>query len=288
MQVDWHKLIFEQSSQERLNRQAFQRFKNETLAEEAITYAIDTLSQNNWQILHAYDGRASPPTFLHVAIGHAFEDFHRRRFGRRRPPAWIQKLGSLWELAFTLACLERLPAEDIVNRLLAFAASTGTTELSADDARKMVRQVRGKVTDCEARSGELTYEPHDPVLIEQESGSTSPAELLAEHEMAILLEVLAELLGVALADQQMELTERMQTRRNRLKTVLQLADDDRILLKLIYQDGCSVSEAARRLEQPDHTIRRKLRALLEHLRSSLQAAGLAASDVLDMLRERTD
>lgn len=288
MHIDWRALIFEPASQERLQRQAAHRFKNETLAEEAITYAIETLSRDNWEILNAFDGRASPTTYLHVAFGNAFEDFHRRRFGRRRPPAWIQRLGSLWEQAFNMACLERLPPEIIAGKLCANAATDGGTVLTPEYARDIVAQIRSRVTDCETRSGELPYAPDDPVFLEHVSDHASPSDLLAEQELATLMEALTDLLGAGNTPVALDLTRQMHERRARLQAALKLADEDRLLLRLIYQDGCSVSEAARRLGQPDHTIRRKLRALLDRLRLALESVGLGAADILGMLRERAD
>lgn len=285
MQIDWHALIFDSATQERMQRQALHRFKNETLAEEAITYAIDTLSRDGWQMLNAYDGRASAPTFLHVSIGHAFEDFHRRRFGRRRPPVWIQRLGSLWEQVFHQACLERLPTEEIISQIRKTAAEVGNSALTPEYARTIVSQVRGRVTDCEARSGEQAFDPSNPVLQEYASESTAPADLLAEHEFSTLLEVLAEMLGSGRASDSPSLTRQMLARRERLQSALQLADEERQLLRLIYQDGCSVSEAARHLGQADHTLRRRLRALLDRLRLLLESVGLGADDILAMLRD---
>lgn len=285
MDVDWRALVFEPGCQARLRRQALQRFGRDTLTEEAMTDALDALSRDDWAALQGYDGRAAPQTFLHVAFGNALEDFRRRRYGRRRPPVWVQRLGSLWECVFQWQCLEGLAAETIVERLCPAAAADAL--LTPDYVRDIARQLRGRIPDCGAHTGEIDLDPADPVLLEQPGTGAGPEAMLAEHELGTLLQALAGLLGAAISEPDTgALARHMHERRGALRAALRLDDEERLLLRLVFQDGLSTAAAARRLAQPEHTVRRRLRALLARLREGLAAVGLGADDILGMLRDR--
>ena len=85
---------------------AGRRFKTGILAEEARNYVLDALSGNDWEKLRKYRDTGSFKAYLAQLIVRLLEDFARRRFGRKRPPAHVVVRGALWVRLFQLMCIE--------------------------------------------------------------------------------------------------------------------------------------------------------------------------------------
>jgi DNA-directed RNA polymerase specialized sigma24 family protein len=60
----------------------------------------------------------------------------------------------------------------------------------------------------------------------------------------------------------------------RLQDAIDLDDDVRLALKLIYQDGLTVAAAARALRMPEHQVRRMRDRAVSQLRQTMLAAGI--------------
>lgn len=67
-------------------RLARQRFRDETLAQEAVDYVLDKLQEDAWRRVRAHRGTARLETYLQTVAARLLEDFARRRFGRVRVP----------------------------------------------------------------------------------------------------------------------------------------------------------------------------------------------------------
>jgi len=118
--INWQDHLYNPKLMARFEMLAAKRFGGESsLAEEAYTEAISRLADPKWQQnkLQGYKGIASPSSFLTAIYKTLLEDFSRKKFGRPRPPAWLQRLGNLWVRVFKMLCLERHEPETIVDRL---------------------------------------------------------------------------------------------------------------------------------------------------------------------------
>ena len=97
-----------------INRMAGRRFQQAVLAEEAALFVMDGLARDDWQRLQAFTGRATLATYVGALTLRLLEDFARIRFGRVKPPLWIQRLGGIWLTLFRLLCLERFSPDEAV------------------------------------------------------------------------------------------------------------------------------------------------------------------------------
>src|SRR5262245_56134846 len=114
-------------------------------------------------------------------------------------------------------------------------------------------------------------------MIEQQHSASTPASELEHGELGHLLEVLAGLFGHEQEGAQVfdgPAAIRARTRIAALERNLELTGQERLLLRLVYQENCSIPEAARNLELNERTARRTHARLMDRLRAALADQGL--------------
>lgn len=261
----WPSVVFDPAFMAGLDRMAAKRFVQPALAEEAVTAMIEALSENQWQRLRSFSGKSQPSTFAYSVAGRAMEDFARRRFGRPRPPAWLQELGHAWVRLWHMLCLERQWPEAIKNRL--------AKDFQDGLIDQAIRTIKQKIPRCgepgfsECCTSELGLEQ-----LPDDQGETLSASLRqAQRNQALTL--LGQLLGqpeAADASCPSNPEEALDT----LDTLLSLDEDDRLLLSLSYEDGLSSRKIADILGTSAATVQRRLQAIRAELQGALQQLGI--------------
>lgn len=247
---------------ETINRLARRRFPQGALAEEAALFVLEALARDDWQKLSAFTGRSQLSTYVTAVSLRLLEDFGRSRFGRIKPPLWLQRLGGMWLTLFRLLCLERFsPAE-----AAALIGNRQPGEVEA--AERAAYQILGEIPDCGSRRGEPTELDED--ALPRETSQPSPQE--QQLEAADEQEVFAVLGRLVFGDQQGPDTPRLLARLT--ATPLHLDPQERLLLSLCFRDGLPVAEAGRMLGFNRHQAHGRLRRLLERIRHHFAAAGL--------------
>jgi hypothetical protein len=293
-QINWQEVIFEPGFMGRLEGFARKRFGDNSLAEEACAFSLGKLLDPGWQArrLSLYGGKASPPGFIFSAFRMLLEDFSRQRFGRPRPPAWLKRLGPFWEKLFTLLCLERLDSGGIHSRL-----QSGNDQELQERIEEAAWVIRSRVTNCGEQIGETL---HDFQEYDMGSGASEHGGGASEFEEKSARETAAGIFSSLAAvfayeqggdcDQGLERIESASARslagkaaERALRFQLRLADEDKLLLRMVYQDGYKISEAARILGTQEHTLRRRLKRSMDDLRSQLEEQGLGLEVVQSLL-----
>jgi RNA polymerase sigma factor (sigma-70 family) len=287
--VDWQAFFFAASNQwpERLQERAKRRFVDPTLAEEAYTYAFEQLSAQDWHILNGYHHQASPDTFLIAVYNNLLEDFARTRFGRHRPPVWLERLGTLWTRIYYLLCIERLDKPTVVERL---STPEGPDEIQI---REVIRAIYARIPNCGATLGPKPQRlADDPTDIDTPAPpSAIPENSLAEEELAALFQILAQFLAAHPSEPSatqhrntQELARGVRQRWHSLQAALTLSSEECLILRLVYQENKKFAAVARALGIAEHQVRRQHARALKRLRTALHEAGLTA----EMLRGLLD
>lgn len=248
-----------------INRLAAHRFAQETLAEEAALFVMDKLAEEDWRRLRAFTGRASLPTYIGALTLRLLEDFSRQRFGRLKAPAWIRRLGGIWETLFRLLCMERLGPDAAVAQL------TTRQSCATAIAEQAAYQMLGELPSCGSHRGqqvELAELPED-LPIDTEEGLSQPEEHLETAEREQCLQVLGRIL---FAEEESAIDAPRLERLLGLR--ISLEPRERLLLKLCFRDGLAVVEAGRMLGWNENQVHGRLRRLLERLRQDFAKAGL--------------
>jgi hypothetical protein len=266
--VDWQAVFFK--LHDVLMGRARKRFGDSPDAESAYNYALETIMAKGFDALgQGYAGRGSPEGFVVVRFVNLMHDYATAKYGRPRPPAWLVRLGTHWKRVFELHCLRRMLPETVVDMLHASA------DLARENVRSMIREVRARVPGCgQAGSGESLAA--DPAALDTQ-GAAPVADActpLDAEEMTQLVGALHGVLGEQPNSDSVPGTLHPEWL-PQLRGSLRVDDDERLLLRLIYQQGYSISKAARALQLKDHNARRLHARLLERLRAALQSCGLA-------------
>ncbi len=242
-----------------LDRLAARRFNNATLAEEAALFALEKLNEDNGRRLNSYDGRCRFRSYFAAVVVRLLEDFSRQRFGRKRAPAWLQRLGGLWLRLYTLLCLERydmVAAVEIMNT---------RHQLSRPSSEEMAQTIKQQVSDCGAPQGQ-------EVELTEEHGNDTDQEPEQDLHRQQQQKFFQALFHLSTTDQ--PLPQQFQTFPALKDLQIEINGQERMLLKLCYQDGLTVTEAGRLLGLASNQVHGKMRRLLNRLRQAFSNAGL--------------
>lgn len=252
-----------------INRLAARRFTNPAVAEEATLFVIDGLAADDWKRLRGFAGQSSFTTYLASLSYRLLEDFSRRRFGRKRPPLWIRLLGGIHALLFRFLCLDRLQVPEAVefvaqrqrlpDRMMIEAAAWAILE---------------KVGDCRSHQAmEVAIDEANPPMSDQDSAG----ERLEAEDRANFLQALFA--GVFERDDDGRL---VRTCAGLIDLPVELSAEERLLLKMCYQDNLSVTMAGEALGLNRHQVHGRLRRLLARLAEGFRKAGIA-EELRDLL-----
>lgn len=206
------------------------------------------LLENDHAILRKFGGRSSLPTYLVVVVQRLFLDFRTSAWGKWRPSAEAKRLGP------TAVLLERLTSRDGLTFDEAYATlrciptvTESEEELFALSERLPRRPSRRFVDDSSLEGTLVSQEDVDPI---------AQAEHLAvaAKSNAALTEALAE-----------------------------LPVQDRLILKLRYDDGLKVSEIASMMRLEQKPLYRRIEQLLRNLRTAIENRGVRKEEVVGWL-----
>jgi RNA polymerase sigma factor (sigma-70 family) len=283
--MDWQHLVFDPQARRvrLLERIARRRFRSESLADEAFNFALERLSADGWAMLGGFQERAKPVSFLVAVYANLLEDFARARFGRPRPPAWLARLGRLWKQVFTWLCLERQEPESIVARL------AGPEGPDPEEIDEMITVIFGRIPDCGSRRPEEIPEDEPDALSARSDLSPAsrvapdPETALTERDHGELLQALGSLLGGAEPVDGNPLLQDMSRglagRWSEIARAIDLSDEERLLLRLVYQDGRKFAAVGRLLGLPEHQVRRRTQRAVKRIGDVLRAAGYSAESI---------
>jgi len=206
------------------------------------------LIENDYEVLRRFRGRSSLRTYLTVVIQRRFLDYRISEWGKWRPSAEARRLGPL------AVELERLTVRDGLSRdeaIESLATRTGASA-SRDELLETHRRLPSRAP--RRRVGE-------------EGAQDVPASDDVEREV-----FRRELLR---SGQKAEIGLRA--------AVSDLPPQDRLILRMRFEEGFTVAEIASSLRLPQKPLYRRIDGILGSLRRRLEADGLNASEVTDFL-----
>ena len=269
------KQVFDQWA--RLEHLAKKRFPGDAaIAEEAVKYVLERLEADDWRRVRAYNGTAKFTTYLTSITLHLLEDFYHHKFGKVTPPEWLKNMGALWLEVFKRLCRECRSPTEVVNSMTVGYA-TGRDPAYIQEAIEVILK---RVPDCGCKRGEtvslqeheINHPGHAPT---DETGSPEDCVMGLERSQiigAVCSCLFAESTAAAEPDSaSLKFKKALELYRSRLK----LTAEDRIFLKMIFQDGCTVVEAGESLGWNNNQAQGKHRRLREHIAAAFEACGLA-------------
>jgi RNA polymerase sigma factor for flagellar operon FliA len=198
------------------------------------------LVEDDYRMLRVFQRRSSLRTYLTTVIQRQFLDWQIARWGKWRPSVEAQRAGPIAVLLERLLARDGLSFDEAVETLMTnHRIAVTRDELSALANRLPVRVRRSFVSD--------------EVLTKVAHPAGTAESLLDEAE------------GQA---------EGRRTRQLLQKATSELPSQDRLILRMRYEDGFSVVEIARALRLDQKQLYRRLEILLRRLRERLEASGV--------------
>lgn len=258
-----HKTVFD--NWDLLDRLAAKRFRDPPLALEATNYVLKELARDNWARIHAFAGKCPARVYLAVVMRRLFEDFARQRFGREdRVPAWVSRLGMLWVKSYWLLCREgQSPAAAL--EILKADVPGGRDE---DLIRNVIAVIRRKIPSCGSAST-----PSEVTGLDLSSIRAGPPDRQATAQTE-LVDLVYRALVDAPANSEGSVVSRFACRVREVCAELHLDPEERLLLRLVYEEGMRVSEAGRMLGLGVNAVHGRLRRLLARIRQTFDRSDI--------------
>lgn len=213
------------------------------------SYVKFKLIEGNYGIIRKFEGRASFSTYITTVIQRMFFQYRVQMWGKWRPSAKAKRLGDKGVTVERLLTRDGYSYAEVVSILTCGSDPRYTiAEIEAIYARLPLRQPR-------------------PMLV--------PLTGIAESEPVIETE--DELFNA----------ERGKKARHAAATVDTVMEsmepDDQLILKMRFWGGRKVPDIGRQLGLDDKRLYKRIDKLLSQLRLALERAGIAATDVAELL-----
>ncbi len=260
-----------------INRMVQKRFSDSATADEAFVFVMERLENDNWRRVREYKGNASFTTYLTKVVSNLILDYSDHKHGKFRPPEWVKKMGALWEEVHKRLCSERMSKKDVE-----FSMTIGAPDDRDPEAvREAIEIILAKVPDCgKYRKGkEYATDPDD--LKNAGSALRTGTNTVPEQFKSALRYIALQNAVFPFFNSDSQNTDDGQENDNKLATAfhnfrskLNLSAEDRLFLKMIYQDGLKVKTAGEKLNLKQNQIHRRHKKLLEHMGKAIKASGL--------------
>jgi RNA polymerase sigma factor (sigma-70 family) len=205
--------------------------------------------ENNYAVLGCFQGRSSLRTYLTTVIQRLFLDYRRKLWGKWRPSAEAQRRGPLALRLEILLYREGLNFDEALETMRTNFACPESREALAELAHALPQRISRRAATEE--SEELAAIP---------AGELASPEVQAEGASTV-------------ARIQESIREAMEA----------LAPQDRIVLRMRFEDDISVADIARTLHLDQKRLYRHIEELLDGFRKSLESRGLGWPEVVRMI-----
>ncbi len=246
------------------------RFRGDSeMAEEALSYISEKLVEDDMRRLRLYDPKrgAKFQTYLSVLSQRLISRYLEQKKGRFRFPKWLEDQGNaLWMKVYRLLCWERNNEIDVVETI----KTTAPGKRDAIVVNEAIWIIREKYPDCgKSREKEVQTEDENYYPEERQNNESAFHHLTPEEQVALGQRM-------ALSDAILSAPEKesnpdsddtqMAEIKKKLAQEFKPGPEKRLFLRMIYQDGMSVSEAGRQLGWNANQAAGHHRRLMEQLK----------------------
>lgn len=213
-----------------------QRFSRED-AEDFRSNVFLKLIQNDYAVLRKFRGKSSLRTYLTTVIQRLALDFRNQKWGKWRPSAAARRLGSVALHLETLVWRDRLTLDEAIATLL----TNYRVESSRDELEQISKQL--------------------PVRHSRRENVDLPIDLSAKERADAALW------------RKEDLRRKVNAGRRLHSLLAALPTEDRLILKLRFEDGLKICQIAARLELKPRPLYRRIQNCLSGLRHRLESDG---------------
>ncbi|MBU1167957.1 MAG: hypothetical protein KKD44_00185 [Proteobacteria bacterium] len=257
-----------------LEKSVKRRFQNDSeKASDALAFVSEKLVEDNMRRLSLYNSSlgATFETYFSVLVQRLISKFIENSRKRRRFPKWLERQGNdLWHLVYRLLCWELKSETDVVDYL----ESTAPGKRDEHIVWEAVWVIRENFPNCgknqvlEVVTDQTDFDSGDGLNCNPAFHHISPEEQMAFSQLMSLADAI---FTEPHRDDSIEeaVTGELSDIKNRLRLKFNPSHEKRLFLKMIYQDGMSVSSAGRMLGWTTHQASGHHRRLMDQLKDIL-------------------
>jgi RNA polymerase sigma factor (sigma-70 family) len=223
-------------------------FSAENDQNECYVFVIDGLKAEGFKRLRAYEGRSKLNTYIYSLVNSLVIDFRRKRYGRRRIPVGVTKLGKWAETVYRLVCWQRFSLGDAYE----FVRIGGLFEGSYVQYMKEIAPIRN--APCR----------ENPAFQSMDAIGGSPLHRIADSGSNPLEYLI----------QKLDREKRIKAIKVIREITKGLSEKDQLLIRLVYGADQPVSVAAKVIDLATSATRKRLKGLLAKYREGLLAEGI--------------
>lgn len=248
---------------------ARKRFPNDNdLGDQALSYVLDKLEEEDWQRVRGWDGCGSFATFVAVLASRLMTDFVRSRFGYHRPPTWLkEKKDVVWKKAYKLYAVDKYERREAIEVL-----HSDFSEMNRIKIEEIVNTIYSKCTK-QARFSEGNI-GIDQIVESSSMDNTMPENIEINNKQ--LIEVLVEFIQSSEDTIETIADDSVKGLLNHLQSHISMSDEDRLLLRLRFCEGLQIKEITQMLHIDGNPYKR-INRLIDDLRNACQQSGLVAA-----------
>ena len=256
--MDWQAYIYDSSENiiDTFHKLAYRQFYDEELAKDAVANILLKWMETNWASLNKFEGRnsASPKTYLVTAFKSRLIDEHRKLFGRCMPPVWVARLGNFWTKIHKQLCCEQKDPVHII--------SIHQETNSEDEILRIIDVIKEKDSKCltQSRGNKVSIHGMSEDMPDMEFKSPSVEDEVDTGYYNDVINALTQWLSKSPIQVEGDCKDLFRGLND-----LSLDDEVVVLLRLVYQEGYSVPNAADFIRMKPHTARRRINDAVESI-----------------------
>ena len=246
--IDPEEILATRDALNKIDAVCKRHFSSENDHNECYIFVLDSLKADDYKRLRAFKGKSKLSTYLHTLINSLVIDFRRKRYGRRRIPAAVRKIGQWAEAVYRLICWQKFSLDDAYD----FMQIDGIYDNSYEQFLQDVVPIQNAPCRQDPSFSSLD-EPHGNPLRKTVNEDSNPLEVL-------LLKL--------------DRKRRIEAIKIIRETTEKLPDRDQLLVRLVFGSDHPMRVAANIIELSTAAARRRLKGLLIKYRENLLAAGI--------------
>jgi RNA polymerase sigma factor (sigma-70 family) len=246
--IDPEKILSSSAILERIEAICKRHFSNENDQNESYVFIIDSLKADNYKRLRAYKGKSKLTTYLYTLINSLIIDFRRKRYGRRRIPAGVVRLGPWAETVYRLVCWQKFSFDDAFD----FLQIEGLFEGAYEQFLAAIVPIRQ--APCRENPAFQSLDGDGSKSLQHlNAGGSNPLEFLVGK---------------------LDRLRRIKALKIIRETTAELSPEDQLLVRLVYGSEQPIKTAANIIGFSASSARRRLKSLLSRYRERLLSEGI--------------
>lgn len=224
------------------------RLYDEQDAEECYLFVLDSLKASEYKRLRGFKGKSNIKTYVYTVINSLVSDFRRKKYGRKRIPKVVSRLGEWAETVYRLVCWEKY------------------TFREAYDISIIEGVFKGSLQEFMENTDPIRHAPcrENPRFVSADADEKEPMAGFANPDPNPLDALLDKL------DH-----EQKEKAVSAIQSLMgQLSEEDQFLVRLVYASDHSVAAASRVIGISKSVAGRRLKGLLTKFREQLLKQGI--------------